>query len=101
MAASKTVGPAGNLAVAARPAPNAGPADGLHVPMSVPGAVRERDLVATVAREDVAEEAGTLDPDDRLTCHTCRAWATAAHISGNAHWQALRRMARTQSPDRV
>lgn len=43
------------------------------------------DLEQVLAKEDRSEEEGLLSPDNRRTCHTCRAWATAEHITSQAH----------------
>jgi hypothetical protein len=46
------------------------------------------DLALFLAAEDAAEDAGLLGADDRRTCHTCRAWATGAHVTSPGHLAA-------------
>lgn len=53
----------------------------------------EAMLTILIAAEDQAEAAGQLDPDRRVTCHTCRTWATTTHINDPAHWRAIERAA--------
>jgi hypothetical protein len=45
-------------------------------------------LADQLAADDAAEDAGLLAPDDRRTCHTCRAWATDEHLTSPAHLRA-------------
>lgn len=51
----------------------------------------DADLPAVLAAEDRAEDGG-LRADDRRTCHTCKTWATDAHLNSPLH-QALIDMA--------
>jgi hypothetical protein len=51
---------------------------------------QELTLEEVLLREDRQEEAGTLDADDRRTCHSCRAWATDEHVDSEAHWARLK-----------
>ena len=46
-------------------------------------------LDAAIAAEDAAEDdpVDPLDPDERTTCHGCRAWATVAHLASDRHHQ--------------
>jgi hypothetical protein len=43
-------------------------------PEDRPQAARQPLLAATLAREDRAEDAGSLDPTDRVTCRTHHRW---------------------------
>jgi hypothetical protein len=43
-------------------------------PQDQPAAARLPLLASTLAREDRAEDAGGLDPTDRVTCRTHRRW---------------------------
>lgn len=45
-------------------------------------------------REDAMEQVGVLDADDRVTCSTCRTWATEDHLMSMEHERALNRAAR-------
>lgn len=60
----------------------------------------EEMLAVLLAAEDQAEDAGQLDADRRVTCHTChtcRTWATTAHINDPGHWGAIKRAARRRT----
>jgi len=53
--------------------------------------VRPADLavVLVVEAEDDAEDIGALSDIDRLTCSTCRAWATREHLESGEHLRFL------------
>ncbi|MEQ7008379.1 hypothetical protein ABN028_19580 [Actinopolymorpha sp. B17G11] len=40
----------------------------------------DRELAATLVREDADEQLGRLEADDRTTCYRCRAWAAPGHM---------------------
>lgn len=42
-------------------------------------------LLAALAAEDTAEDAGALAGDARRACHKCREWATAEHVASDRH----------------
>lgn len=61
-------------------------ADMSHIPKHTRDA---QVLEQRITWEDAREDAGKLRHDDRLTCHTCREWATADHLASPAHERRL------------
>lgn len=55
----------------------------------VPRHTRDAQILEQrIAWEDAQEDAGKLQRD-RLTCHTCREWATTDHLASRAHERRL------------
>ncbi|MBT0771767.1 hypothetical protein KIH74_22695 [Kineosporia sp. J2-2] len=46
------------------------------------------DLADAIAADDAAEDQG-MHPDDRATCHRCRAWATPEHLTSPRHQEGV------------
>lgn len=67
------------------PMPHSGVSTGVAYRILQVAEARELGLTAALAYEDQEEDAGVLDPDDRVTCHGCNAWATFDHVASEQH----------------